>query len=597
MSLDVFLGRVRPEMCWQRHPGRNRRRGAIAVLTAVLIVMLLALVALSVDLGYVATVRTELQRAADAAALAGAGGMIQGVEDAELMAFEFLARNPINNTMLYRDQDWETYARSWLASHPDEFKIELGQWDPTRPSGNDPTRDNRFYQDPNLLPCAISVTARRTNNPLFFGRFLKQPGFDLTAQAVARYQPRDIVLALDLSGSMNFDSQLRRITDFGESARAAVETNLQEIYADLGSPQYGNLQFTPQYLTVIGQPPSSGCMPQITVTFRANDVEVVSTKDLSNVVLGFSDGSTQKFDGLSGTTGIFKGTGAYSGKKIVKVWVKSGCNESGEGPGYGERFEDNYETIKRVFGLDTVAYPYPAGSWEEYIDYVKTNSYVANAGYKKKYGYMTLINYWLEKRRMYAETPDLWKVRAQPIGAVKDAVSVFMEYINEVKTNDRVALVVYDSADQTALVEHSLTPDYAAISDTIQHRQAAHYDSMTNIGGGIEAARLELNAHGRPGAFKMIVLMTDGYANRPGSATDARNYALAQAQQTAAKRYPIIAISLGMDADTSLMEQIATITNGAHFRIQGGEQVTNYREALLAVFRRLADHRPLVLVK
>jgi len=34
-----------------------------------------------------------------------------------------------------------------------------------------------------------------------------------------------------------------------------------------------------------------------------------------------------------------------------------------------------------------------------------------------------------------------------------------------------------------------------------------------------------------------------------------------------------------------------------HFRVQGGQQVTDCRAALLDVFRQLADHRPLLLVK
>jgi len=68
-------------------------------------------------------------------------------------------------------------------------------------------------------------------------------------------------------------------------------------------------------------------------------VFVTSTKDLSNVVLGFEDGEHQKFEGLSGHSGTFEGTGDHEGKEVVTVWVKSGCNLSGDGPGYGERFD------------------------------------------------------------------------------------------------------------------------------------------------------------------------------------------------------------------------------------------------------------------
>src|SRR5947208_13128922 len=51
---------------------RRVRRGAVAPLVALLLIPLLGMLAFSVDVGYMIVVRTELQNAADAAALAGA---------------------------------------------------------------------------------------------------------------------------------------------------------------------------------------------------------------------------------------------------------------------------------------------------------------------------------------------------------------------------------------------------------------------------------------------------------------------------------------------------------------------------------------------
>ena len=72
---------------------------------------------------------------------------------------------------------------------------------------------------------------------------------------------------------------------------------------------------------------------------RPQSVYVTSTKDLSNVVLGFTDGTTQKFDGLTGYSNTFEGTGENENKEIATVWIKSGCNHSDDGPGYGERID------------------------------------------------------------------------------------------------------------------------------------------------------------------------------------------------------------------------------------------------------------------
>src|ERR1700730_15110195 len=49
-----------------------RRRGAVAPLMALLMLPLLGMLAFSIDVGYIVRVQTDLQNAADAAALAGA---------------------------------------------------------------------------------------------------------------------------------------------------------------------------------------------------------------------------------------------------------------------------------------------------------------------------------------------------------------------------------------------------------------------------------------------------------------------------------------------------------------------------------------------
>ncbi|MDA0840997.1 MAG: hypothetical protein O3B01_23210 [Planctomycetota bacterium] len=82
----------------------------------------------------------------------------------------------------------------------------------------------------------------------------------------------------------------------------------------------------------------------ITCNFTSETVYIRSTKDLSNVVLEFKDGSRQKFDGLIGLDGMFLGTGEHLGKQLVGCWVKSGRNASGDGPGYGEYFPSTFVT-------------------------------------------------------------------------------------------------------------------------------------------------------------------------------------------------------------------------------------------------------------
>lgn len=74
----------------------QRQTGAVAIMTALALVLLIAVIGLVVDLGYLYTRKTELQNAADAAALAGArqlNGTAAGVTAAAAQAIALAAAN------------------------------------------------------------------------------------------------------------------------------------------------------------------------------------------------------------------------------------------------------------------------------------------------------------------------------------------------------------------------------------------------------------------------------------------------------------------------------------------------------------------------
>jgi len=80
------------------------------------------------------------------------------------------------------------------------------------------------------------------------------------------------------------------------------------------------------------------CLPIVGAVFSQDhkSVSVSSTKELVNVVLKFHDNTTQMFSNLSGLSGTFQGGAGNDKKCILGVWIKSGCNESTDGPNYGE---------------------------------------------------------------------------------------------------------------------------------------------------------------------------------------------------------------------------------------------------------------------
>jgi Flp pilus assembly protein TadG len=145
-----------------RRPQPNR--GAVAVLAAFLLVMLLAMVAFAVDLGYIAHAQTELQRSADAAALAAASQL----PDQAAAIAAAVATSRDNQT--------------GVAPPIDPADIEFGFWN----------RDTVTFGDSALggSPSAVRVTIRRTaagGNALnlFFGQLLGRKRADVTATATA----------------------------------------------------------------------------------------------------------------------------------------------------------------------------------------------------------------------------------------------------------------------------------------------------------------------------------------------------------------------------------------------------------------------------
>jgi Mg-chelatase subunit ChlD len=153
-------------------------------------------------------------------------------------------------------------------------------------------------------------------------------------------------------------------------------------------------------------------------------------------------------------------------------------------------------------------------------------------------------------------------------------------------------LVVYST---NATEENELTLDFMPLADKLTQRQAA---GSTNIGDGIRLAREEIAQRGRLGAFKLIVLMTDGEANAPYSSTTAcKDYVIQQANLAQQEGIVILTIGMGADSDQSLMQQVASITGGVYFYVPGGSDPGDYEAQLRDVFQQVARARPLQLVQ
>ena len=170
----------------------DARKGAILMLTVFLLIAMIAMLAFSIDYGYMLNTRTEMQRAIDSGAMAGAGVMAEGTDIADAEARKFVQLNLSGA---------RTIANS-------DIQIDFGQWD---------TTTRTFIPGGNQVPSAIRVIGNNPGLPLFFGRALGVKTYNSRAQAVVMYLPRDIVLTLDYSGSMCFDSQFYAMAKLGKA--------------------------------------------------------------------------------------------------------------------------------------------------------------------------------------------------------------------------------------------------------------------------------------------------------------------------------------------------------------------------------------------
>ena len=89
MTLNRFLARLR-----NKAASRHDERGSVMIMVGLALIALTALAAIAIDSSVMLTTRTQLQNAADAAALAGASGLIDGDQDlATARAINFASFN------------------------------------------------------------------------------------------------------------------------------------------------------------------------------------------------------------------------------------------------------------------------------------------------------------------------------------------------------------------------------------------------------------------------------------------------------------------------------------------------------------------------
>lgn len=562
----------------------RQRRGVIVVLTAFLLTVLFAFLALSVDTGRVVLTETQMQNAADAASLAASQ---------EIQAAVHSAGQGVGSATIDANSIAVEAAREMAAQVAEANGVYI---DPA----NDVQFGKRIYNpsggDWNVqwggAPYnVVKVMARRTGSdtgapdgefPLAFGWAIGKDSVPIEVSSTAFTEARDLVLVLDWSASMNDDSSFN-----SSLSTSTVETLLDGMWDAL----------------------------------RQADPKWPGT-------------STSKFPETGfGQVNSYYGTYVSSTTNST-ILSTLGLNQNNAD---GSRKYPFPQAGRSASGLPKSR---PSNStsdslWDGYITWVKNHS---NATYKKRYGYRTLMDYLQQNREDRSESEDLWRTPHYPFTANVKGATMFLNFLEDLDFGDEVGLVGYgqwavketsinDGEVSMDISDDPITPNYSDINEIQRRHQAGEYNGWTAMGDGILKGRELLvgvasdpndEGYSRYGARPTMIVMTDGQTNQKpsgwslptsfnwkdwtdydgdGSANystsdNYKRYAFWEATEAVKRGITIHTIAVGAGADRGLMEAIAFAGGGVFIDVPVHSTVEEVEEQLSSAFSQIAAKVP-----
>lgn len=587
--------------------GCARRRGAVAVMVAICMVVLLGFAALAIDVGAMYNARGDLQRSADAAALAAAAmlsdyDLDDPVTSARATAQEFVELNPAMGKFVTAAPEDITFLRTRFLAAENKYTFS-------------PTES---------MPDAVRVSVRMTegspNGPLglYFAGIFGKHSTDVSASAVAGMVPRDIALVADLSASHTDDSELRKYRSttinlydvwsalpggFGDLATAWDVAPPANDLRQAQGPAWGYMKTMGYGTLTLDRTYNPAVDPGLVyLPYRQNWSDTQLTTYLAEQQYSPAEINAIMQTGSSDSTSTYPtrvaialGIAAWNSGMTDGRWSKVS-----EPAGNADSTFNGSEVVWRdmIMGRTTSQ---TSPIWLDYIGNYMTSTnntmYQANSDFRYRFGVKTFINYLLEERPEPVQTLELANVPAQPMQAVKEAIGHMMAELTSLESQDRVSLEVYSTIGKH---EVDLTNDFTRISTRLSEMQAAHYGHYTNIGAGLERAIEELSSsRARSGSKKIIVLYTDGVANinKNGqyNLSGAKQYAWDMAQEAAERGFRIYAVSVGSEPDMAFMDRIAELGDGEHFHAEGSIQ--QYSVQLTKILNRLSNERSVQLLE
>ncbi len=526
------------------------RRGAMMLLMGLALLSLVAFAAIVVDVGYRIVAHTELQSAADAAALAAVGAMAtddgsatyrqRGINAAQLYTAAHTSSGMNNQALSLNSND--------IVFGDAIYQPTNGQWHFSSPSTQ-------------LVPTGIRVTVRRDNIsnpgvPYYFARIWNQVGAPVSATSQAMVAPRDIVVVMDLSRSMTDDSLLDN--------RNAVQINLRDIWVTLESvaaspvirtvagagdfpAQYAlRTETASAYASVQGR--TFGSMVTWGTNILPNQYnQTAVTNDLGMYYLPRA--TTWRAVGSLGTVDtdpryFWLALNTSNPRALINRYTTAQIADIMTPRDGGSESTANYRArVQVVLGLsdwvdadadrrvepgevtvvDDEYYNQGAG-WNDWIDYV-VGGYGGSNYFASRYGLKAYVNWLMDvgygkvanTEGSTGYTPRLQFTPITKLQACKDAMLELATELKQVsnadESEDRVGLVVFGthSANDPYSQTNGLTSDFDRIADLPYPHQPGEYGPSTNSAEALLYGYMMLNGPGsRPFAHKTLIFMTDG---------------------------------------------------------------------------------------
>jgi len=490
---------------------RHERRGATFALVSIAMLAFLGAVAAAIDFGWIALARTQLQVSADAAALAAASELSISNAAARDAAHDYVDLNQVGGP----------------GEHGvlDNSDIVFGIWD--KLAG--------IFSPSSTGANAVQVTVRK-HLPLFFGAMYGHPYVDLEASAVGIAGPRDIAFVIDLSGSMNNDTEIWATSSINSAfpGYSTIGTNtMVNVFSDFGFGSYpGTIKHVGEGLP--GAPNNDTSYTWLSNTYLLNNLAVPAQyRVLTNDSL-----STRKFKTYSWI---------IDNQLAVLMPNAKPTPSSTTNYSYWASYLDFMIKPNGIYPPAQISYRINTGS-NPYIDAWPALTSTSYSSYYNKLGYLTYMQFMMDYGRnklvtttRYANLSLLnsevpmhidndpsspgfglsFPPREQPTHSVRLAVMAAINRVAELNVGrpegakDHVCLITFDTGSGTT-VRYPLDAtscSYASVKDAVRTIQAASDDVLNTASEkGLVAAKNHLDpainpSGARPNSKKVVIFL------------------------------------------------------------------------------------------